>query len=105
MARPASMEDLVTGLFGPTASFSRLGRSPSEAEFAQFLSMGQLAEGEGNLGMHRVASIDLLRRLIMNQQAAMAQAGGNAGDTEARAAVARAETPNLVLCRRNPQRV
>ena len=61
------MEDLVTGLFGPTASFSRLGRSPSEAEFAAFLSMGALPEGEG-AGLHRVASIDLLRRMILNQQ-------------------------------------
>lgn len=84
----------MTGLFGPTASFSRLGRSPSEAEFAQFLSAGAAAAGmegggEGNpLGMHRVASIDLLRRLIMNQQAAMVQAGGEGGEAGARAAVA-----------------
>jgi len=85
------MEDLVTGLFGPTASFSRLGRSPSEAEFAQFLSLGALPDGGaegGNMGLHRVASIDMLRRLIMNQQAAMAAEGGVVVDAGARAAVA-----------------
>ena len=74
MERTDSLQDLVGNLW-------RLGRTPSEAEFTQFLAAGGAAAqqgGEGDsphaLGMHRVASIDLLRKMILNQQAVMSQA-------------------------------
>jgi hypothetical protein len=83
LPRPQSVEDLVGGLW-------KLGRTPSEAEFTQFLSAsgahqaGGAGQGDtptmagaaaaATLGMHRVASIDLLRKMILNQQAVMSQA-------------------------------
>ena len=79
LTRPQSVEDLVGGLW-------KLGRTPSEAEFTQFLAAGGAAGGgaggpdgesptmQAAMGLHRVASIDLLRKMILNQQAAMTQA-------------------------------
>jgi hypothetical protein len=89
--RNASVEELALSMFGAGAAGFRLGRTPSEAEFSQFLSAGGLAPGgDGDMpggGMHRVASIDLLRRMVMSQQAAISQAAaageahGDAGHT------------------------
>lgn len=74
MDRKNSVEDIVGGLW-------RLGRTDSEQQFQDFLSRipstsamppdfgvqeGTYMGGEGNIGLNRVASIDLLRRLIMS---------------------------------------
>jgi len=88
LPRNASVEELALSMFGAGAANFRLGRTPSEAEFSQFLSANGLVAppGEGGdvqgAGMHRVASIDLLRRMVLSQQAAISQAaaGAAAGD-------------------------
>ena len=91
MERTASVEDMVGNLW-------RLGRTPSQAEFEQFFSniaqvgsqqnlaaqaaaaqAAQAAQPETNgtdaTGIPRVASIDLLRKMIMQgQQPAVAPA-------------------------------
>lgn len=85
LPRNASVEELALSMFGAGAAGFRLGRTPSEAEFTQFLSAGGLAPGgDGDMpggGMHRVASIDLLRRMVLSQQAAISQAAA-AGDAQ-----------------------
>ena len=92
LPRPASVEDLALQYFGAGAGGFRLGRSPSEAEFTAFLNSGAMSvEGESpSMGMHRVASIDMLRRLIMTQQAVMASAEGGVVSHEAQHALAAA---------------
>ena len=66
MERTDSLQDLVGNLW-------RLGRTPSEAEFqllTGFETESPLAGGAA--GMHRVASIDILRKMLLTQQAAQA---------------------------------
>ena len=45
LPRNASVEELALSMFGAGAAGFRLGRTPSEAEFTQFLSAGGLAPG------------------------------------------------------------
>ena len=65
----------------------QLGRTPSEIELPQFGScaslaaVGEAAEAAGPPGLPRVASIDLLRKMLMTQhgtgeRAALRAAGG-----------------------------
>ena len=84
LERTASVEDMVGNLW-------RLGRTPSQAEFEQFFSNIAQAGSQQNLaaaaqaaatanqgaeagdaeaapGIPRVASIDLLRKMMMNHQ-------------------------------------
>ena len=77
MERTASVEDMVGNLW-------RLGRTPSQAEFEQFFSNIAQVGSQQNLaaqaaaqpetngtdatGIPRVASIDLLRKMIMQGQ-------------------------------------
>ena len=86
MERTASVEDMVGNLW-------RRGRTPSQAEFEQFFSNIAQAGSQQNLaaaaqaaatasrapkparkrlaGIPRVASIDLLRKMMMNHQPGM----------------------------------
>jgi len=92
MERTASVEDMVGNLW-------RLGRTPSQAEFEQFFSNIAQVGSQQNLaaaaqaaatankgadtgdaaaaaaGIPRVASIDLLRKMMMNQAAGVGAAG------------------------------
>lgn len=71
----------------------KLGRTPSEAEFQLLSGAGletesPMAAAGGNplgasLGMHRVASIDILRKMLLNQHTALTQAQAAATVTAA----------------------
>lgn len=87
LPRNDSLDNLVGNIW-------KLGRTPSESEFA-FLTGASLDEspmasggGAGNplgasLGMHRVASIDILRKMLLNQHTALTQAQAAATVTAA----------------------
>ena len=73
MERNDSLQDLVGNLW-------KLGRTPSEAEF-QLLTGLETESPLAGAGMHRVASIDILRKMLLNQQAAQALSHAQAAAT------------------------